>query len=70
MPLTDNPFNRSEILPGNWVVLCRLDRAAPDTPGKYALATSSGFQTREDAERYASTVAPSRDPLVACLELP
>ena len=61
-----NPYNRTDIAQGRWVVLCREDRQFPsDEKGRYALATSSGFYTEQDARHYAAGISPSREPLVA-----
>lgn len=72
----DNPYNRTDIAPGRWIVLCRADsretawfetcsRLPASEKGKYLLATSSGFETREDAQHYANGISPSREPLIA-----
>ncbi|OHD26291.1 MAG: hypothetical protein A2Y38_06560 [Spirochaetes bacterium GWB1_59_5] len=64
-----NPYNRTDIAPGRWVVLCREDRCEVGPglyePGPYVLATSSGFYTEQDARHYAAGISPSREPLVA-----
>lgn len=65
MTLKENPYNRVDIAPGRWVVLCRKDRQEDDTPGKYILATSSGFLTEADAQHYADSCSPAREPLLA-----
>jgi len=54
MPNPENPYNRTELAPGRWIVLCRADRQEDGWPGNYTLATSSGFSTREDAEHFPS----------------
>lgn len=64
----DNPYNRTDIAPGRWVVLCRGDRQPDGTPGKYVLATSSGFPTPEDARHYLDSISPSREPLIAHID--
>ena len=40
-----------------YIVVCKDD-------GKYVVGTHTMFRTREEAESYASTVSPSREPLV------
>ena len=45
-------------------VLCLDDSPASGGRGRLTMATSRPFATREAAERYAETVAPSREPFV------
>lgn len=48
----------------SYIVVCRLDRDKEDVPGNYAIATRRVFKTRIQAEKYAATVAQSREPIV------
>jgi len=52
---------------GTWVVIYL---GHPDHLGDEALATRSGFPTREDAVGYAATIDPCWRPVVAKLEAP
>lgn len=77
----DNPYNRVPMAEGTWGVIC-LGRPMRDEdlpPGfdyrvdegtEPALATRSGFPTREAAVKYAATINPSWRPMVAKLEAP
>lgn len=47
-----------------YIVVCRDDRDPDGTPGGYCLATRATFESAAEAERYAATVSPSREPLV------
>lgn len=47
-----------------YIVICRADRNADDSPGEYVLATRQVFLSPEDAGAYARTGADSREPLV------
>lgn len=77
----DNPYNRVEMSEGTWVVIClgtpMRDEDLPvgfdyrtDSGTEPALATRSGFATREDAAHYAASTNPSWRPMVAKLEKP
>jgi hypothetical protein len=45
-------------------VWCREDRTPDEEPGPLVLATSRMFPTRVEAEAYAATVNPQREPQV------
>ncbi len=77
----DNPYNRVEMAEGTWAVIClgrpmRDEDLPPDfDPNEHegrdeALATHSGFPTREDAVRYAGSINPCWRPMIAKLEAP
>lgn len=79
--MTDNPYNRVEMAEGTWAVIClgkpMRDEDLPvgfdyttDSGTEPALATQSGFPTREDAAQYAASVNPSWRPMVAKLGTP
>ncbi len=76
-----NPYNRVEMAEGTWAVLClgkpMRDEDIPpdfdpytDSGREPALATRSGFATREEAAHYAASINPSWLPMVARLEVP
>lgn len=65
--MTDNPFNRRDPKPGCWMVVCWSERPT-DRVGKYELASSSAFETRKDAVRFARSIATNRHPLICRLE--
>ncbi len=47
-----------------FVVICRADRRGPRKPGGYVLATRRVFPHYTGAQRYARTVARSRQPII------
>lgn len=49
-----------------YFVICRLDRGLNGQKGRYALCKASDvpFATRRDAEAYAKTINPAREPIV------
>ncbi len=51
------------------VVVCRGDAKPDGSPGDYALATRTVFEGREAAEAYATSIAPSREPIVTPMPL-
>lgn len=46
-----------------FIVICRGDRRGR-RKAPYVLATRRTFATRDEGDKYAATVSPSRDPLV------
>ena len=77
----DNPYNRVKMVEGTWAVIClNAPLRDEDLPVSFyrpegvdrepALATRSGFTTREDAAHYAASIHPSWRPMVAKLEAP
>ena len=66
---TPDPYNQCPVAPGKYIVLCRGDRTREGEKGKYVLASSKGFETREDAIRFLKTCSPSRDPYIARVTL-
>ncbi len=51
------------------IVLCRGDRKEDGSQGDYALATRTVFASQQAAETYATTISPSREPIVSALPL-
>lgn len=49
-----------------YCVICRLDREPDGTKGRYALTRTSSqpFSSLKEAKAYASTINPSREPIV------
>jgi hypothetical protein len=48
----------------DYIVICRADRKDDGSPGDYELATRTVFPIKEDAEKYASGISTSRDPII------
>ena len=48
----------------SYVVVAREDLTADGMKGEYTLCTRRLFMHRKDAETYASTLSPSREPIV------
>jgi len=57
--MNDNPYNRVEFDPtaSQWVVIVMTTPDEHPARGGAALATRSAFDTREDAGRYADSIA-------------
>ena len=69
MSNSDNPYNRCDIGPGKYVVLVRGGKPMGGRKAKYILATSSAFNTKEDAIRYRDSIDSSWEPCIAQVTL-
>ena len=47
----------------NFIIICQ-DGSTEETKGGYVLATRQVFSDKAEADRFAATISPSREPLV------